>query len=111
MSYNLVLTKPSIVIGIAIVSPVPSTIIRTHCGSMDVSNMIKRELILQEEKNRRNSLGLCYYCSGPGYIAIDHKNSDMLATKRQAANVLTGNMITLVSYKPLLIEEKKTSLD
>ena len=72
--------------------------------------MIRQGRISQEKKERRNSLGLCRYCGKPGHIVIDHKNSVLLATKRQVAGVFTGNSIAFVPYKPLPVEEKKTSL-
>ena len=77
---------------------------------MDVSNEIRRGLIWQEEKNRRNNLGPCRYCGKSGYIAIDHRNSALLATKRQAASAFTGNSMALIPYKPLPVEKKETSL-
>ena len=77
---------------------------------MDVSNVIKQGSILQEEKDRRNNLGLCRYCGEPGHIAIDHRNSALLANKKQAAGVFTDNSMALVPYKPLSVEEKETSL-
>ena len=77
---------------------------------MDVFNIIKQRPILQEEKDRRNSLSLYYYCGESGHIAIDHRNSTLLATKKQAASALTGNSIALILYKPLFVEEKETSL-
>ena len=49
---------------------------------MDVSNVIRQGLILQEEKDRRNNLGLCRYCGEPGDIVIDHRNPALLATKK-----------------------------
>ena len=72
--------------------------------------MIKQGPILQEEKERRYSLGLCRYFGKPGHIAIDHKNPALLATKRQAASALTGNSMALVPYKSLFVEEKETFL-
>ena len=72
--------------------------------------MIKRGPISQEEKDRRNNLGMCRYCGKPGYIAIDHKNPALLATKRQAAGAFTGNSMALVPYKTLPVEEQETSL-
>ena len=109
-SYNSAPTKPSTAVGVAVVFLVPSTAIGTYPGLMDVSNMIKQRPISQEEKNRRNSLGLCRYCSKPGYIAIDHQNPALLAIKRQAASAFMGNSMALIHYKPLLVEEKETSL-
>ena len=109
-SYNSAPTKPSIAVGVAVVFLAPSTTTGTHPGPMDVSNVIRRGLISQEEKDRRNNLGLCRYCSEPGYIAIDHRNLALLVTKRQAANAFTGNSMALIPYKPLPVEEKDTSL-
>ena len=109
-SYNSVPTKPSTAIGVAVLSSIPSTAIKTHPSPIDVSNVIKQRPISQEEKDRRNSLGLCYYCDKPRYIAIDHKNPALLTTKKQAAGALTGNSMALVFYKPLSIEEKEMSL-
>ena len=80
-SYNLAPTKSSTDVRIAVVSPVSSTTTGTHPNPTDVYNMIRRGPILQEEKNRRNSLGLCYYCGEPGHIAIDHRNSALFAIK------------------------------
>ena len=45
-SYNLAPTKPSTTIGVAVVYPVPSTTFGTYSGPMDVSNIIRQELIL-----------------------------------------------------------------
>ena len=61
-SYNSAPIKPSTTIKIVVVSPVVSTATGTHPGPMDVSNVIRQEPILQEEKDRRNNLGLCRYC-------------------------------------------------
>ena len=77
---------------------------------MNMSNLIRQGPILQEEKNRRNNLGLCHYCGEPGHIAIDHRNLALLATNKQASGAFTGNLMTLVPYKPLPMEEKETSL-
>ena len=71
--------------------------------------MIRQKPILQE-KNRCNSLGLYHYCDKPRYIAIDHRNSALLNTKRQVASALMGNSMPLVLHKPLSVEEKETSL-
>ena len=76
-----------------------------------MSNVIRRGLILQEEKDKYNSLGLYYYYDEPGHIAIDHKNPALLAIKRQVAGTLTNNSMALVPYKPLSVKEKMTSLD
>ena len=109
-SYNSALTKPFTAIGVAIVSPDPNIATRTHLGPMNVSNVIKQGPILQDEKDRCNSLGLSCYCDKPGYIAIDYRNPALLAIKKQAAGTLTGNLMVLVPYKPLSMEEKETSL-
>lgn len=45
-SYNLASTKPSTAIRIVVVFLVPSTIIRTHPGSMNVFNVIRQGPIL-----------------------------------------------------------------
>ena len=108
--YNSAPTKPSTAVGIAVVSPVSSTATRIYPSPMDMSNVIKQGPILQEEKDRRNSLSLCHYCGKPGHIAIDHKNPALLANKRQAAGAFTSNSMALVPYKPLSVEEKETSL-
>ena len=94
-SYNSALTKSSTAFGVSVVSPVFSTATGTHLGPMDVFNVIRQGPILQEKKNRRNSLGLCYYFGEPGYIAIDYKNHTLLATKRQAAGTLTSGFGSL----------------
>ena len=109
-SYNSAPTKPSTAVGVAVVSLAPSTATGTHPGPMDMSNVIKRRQISQEEKDRCNNLVLCRYCGKPGHIAIDHRNPALLATKKQVAGAFTGNSIALVSYKPLLAKEKETSL-
>ena len=77
---------------------------------MDMSNVIRQGPISQEEKDRYNNLGLCHYYGKPGHIAIDHRKPALLATKKQTAGAFTGNSIVLVPYKPLLVEEKETSL-
>ena len=109
-SYNSAPTKPSTAFGIAVFFPIPSTAIGTHPGPMNMSNMIKQRLILKEEKDRRNSLGLFRYYGEPAHIVIDYKNPALLATKRQVAGALMGNLMALVLYKPLSVEEKETSL-
>ncbi len=77
---------------------------------MDMSNVIRQGPIWQEEKNRHNNLGLCRYCGEPGHIAIDNKNPALLATKKLAAGIFTGNLRALVPYKSLSVEETETSL-
>ncbi len=109
-SYNSASTKPSTAVGVAVTSLVPSTATGTHPGPIDVSNVIKRRPISQEEKDRRNSLGLCRYCDKSRHIAIYYRNPALLATKRQAASFVTGNSMALVPYKSLPVEEKETSL-
>ena len=108
-SYNSGPTKPSTAIGVAVLSPASSTATGTHPGPMDVSNMIRQEPILQEEKDRCNGLGLCHYCGKPRHIVIDHRNLALLATKRQVIGTFTGNSMALIPYKPLLVEEKEMS--
>ena len=109
-SYNLAPTKPSTTIEVAVVSSIPSTATETYLGLMNVSNMIRQGLILQKEKDRRNSLGLYRYYGKPRHIAIDHKNLTLLASKRQTIGAFMDNSITLVPYKPLFMEENKRSL-
>ena len=100
-SYNSIPTKPSTAVGVAVVSFVPSTTTETQPGLIDVSNVIRQGPISQEEKDRCNSLGLCRYYGKSGHIAIDHRNSALLATKRQAASAFTDNSMALVLYKPI----------
>ena len=69
--------------------------------------MIKQGPILQEEKDKHNSFGLCRYYGKSGHIAIYHRNPALLATKKQAADALMGNLMALVPYKPLSVEKKK----
>ena len=109
-SYNSTSTKLSTVVGVAVISPVPSIATGTHSSPMDVSNVIRWGPISQEEKDRRNSLGLCHYYGEPRYIVIDHRNPALLVTKRQVAVALTDNLMALVPYKPLPVEEKETTL-
>ena len=109
-SYNSAPTKPSTAIGVAVVSPALSTAIGTHPGPMNVSNVIKQGPKWQEEKDRCKNLGLCRYYSEPRHIAIDHGNPALLATKRQVAGAFMGNLMALIPYKSLLVEEKKLSL-
>lgn len=109
-SYNSAPTKLSIAIRVATASLVPSTATGTHPGPMNMFNVIRRGPILQEEKDRCNSLGICHYCDESRHIAIDHRNPALLATKRQVAGVLTGNLMALVPYKSLSVEKKETSL-
>ena len=108
MLYKLAPIKPSIAVGVAVVFPIFSTATGTHPGSMNVSNMIRQGLISQEEKDRCNSLGLCRYYGKSGYLTINHRNPILLAIKKQAAGALMGNLMALVPYKPLPVEEKKT---
>lgn len=109
-SYNSAPTKPSTAVEVAVISPISSTAVGIHPGLIDVSNMIRREPILQEEKNRCNSLSLCCYYGEPGHIVINHQNHVLLATKRQVVSILMKNLIALVPYKSLPMEKKKTSL-
>lgn len=108
--YNSAPTKFSTTVGVAVFSPISNNITGTHPGSLDMSNVIRQRPISQEEKDKRNNLGLCYYCKEPGHIAIDHTNPTLLATKKQATGTLTGNLIALVLYKPLFVEEKEIFL-
>ena len=109
-SYNSTLTKHSTNVGVAIAFPVSSTAIETYTGPIDVSNMIKQGPILQKEKDTCNSLGLCRHCGKSGHITIDHKNPALMAIKKQAAGVFMGNLMALVPYKSLPMEEKETFL-
>ena len=109
-SYNSPPTKPSTFVGVVVVFYVPSIATGTNLGLMDVSNVIRQELISKEEKDRCNNFGLCHYCGEPGRIAINYKNPILLSTKRKTASALTGNLIALIPYKPLPVEEKETSL-
>ena len=109
-SYNSASTKLSTTVGVAVVFPAPSTATGTYPGPKNMSNRIRQGLISQEEKDRRNNLGFCRYCDKPGYIAIDHKNPALLATNRQAAGAFTDNLMALIPYKPLPVEEKETFL-
>ena len=110
-SYNSASTKPSTAVKVVIVSPACSNATGTHLSPIDVSIVIRRGPILQEEKDRHNSLGLCRYCGEPGHIAIDHRNPTLLDTKKQATGTFTSNSMALIPYKPLHMEEKETSLD
>ena len=109
-SYNSASTKPFTAVGVAVASPVPSTATGTDPGPMDVSNVIRQRPILQEERDRSNSLGLYRYCGELGHIAIDYRNPALLVTKKQVADVLTGNSMALIPYKSLFVEEKNTFL-
>ena len=109
-SYNSASTKPSTAVRVAVVFPVPSIATKTYLDPIDMSNVIRREPILQEEKDRCNNLGLCRYYDKLGYIAIDYKNLVFLATKRQVAGAFIDNFMALVPYKPLFVEEKERSL-
>ena len=110
MLYNSAFTKLSTVIGVTVVFSVPSIATGTHSGPIDISNMIRQGPILQNKKDRCNSLGLCYYCDQSRHIVMDHKNRALLATKKQAKSALMGNSMALVLYKPLSMEEKEMSL-
>ena len=109
-SYNSAPTKPSIAVGVAVVSPAPSTATGTHSSPMDMFNVIRRGPILQKENDRCKNLDLYRYCGKPRHIAIDHKNPALVATKRQAAGAFTGSLMVLIPNKPLFMEEKETSL-
>lgn len=89
---------------------VTSIATRTYLGLIDMSNMIKQRPLLQEEKDRYNSLSLCRYNCKLKYIAIDHKNSALLTTKKQAADTFTSNLMALIPYKPFFIKEKEIFL-
>ena len=81
-SYNSAPTKSSTAVKVAVLSPASSIATRTHSGPMDVSNVIRQGLILQEKKDKQNNLGLCYYPGKPRHIVIHHRNSTLLATKK-----------------------------
>ena len=68
-------------------SPSPSTTSGTHAGPMDVSGVGKRGPLSDEEKERRNKLGLCRYYGQPGHIARHHSDSAMLLAKCRAAGI------------------------
>ena len=101
--------KPSASVAVSIAAPALSTATGTHPGPMDVSTIGKRGPISQEEKDRRNRLGLCRYCGEAGHIAIDHRNPELLASKRRAAGI-TNHSMALVPYTPPPAEEKGSSL-
>ena len=73
-SYNSAPNEPFTTIGVAVVSPAPSTATKTYPGPIDMSNVIKRGPILPKEKDRCNNVGLCRYCGEPRHIAINYKN-------------------------------------
>ena len=108
-SSNSAPAKPSTSVGVTVTAPALSTATGTHPGPMDVSTAVRRGPISQQEKDRRNSLGLCRYCGEAGHIAIDHRNPALLASKRQAAGI-TNHSMALVPYNPLSVEEKESSL-
>ena len=110
-SYNSAFTQLFTTVEVVVISLLSSLTIGTHPGLMDVSSVIRRGAISQKEKNRHNSLGLYCYYGKPGHIAINHKNSALLATKKQIVNTFTSNSMALVLYKPLSMEEKETFLD
>ena len=64
----------------------PSTATGTHAGPMDVSS-VRQGPLTPEEKERRNKLGLCWYCGQPGHIVMDHKDPNTLLAKRRAAGI------------------------
>ena len=101
--------KPSTSVGVTVTASGPSTATGTHPGPMNVSTSGRRGPISQEEKDRRNNLGLCRYCGEPGHIAIDHRNPAVLATKRQAAGISNHSM-ALVPYTSPVFEAKESSL-
>lgn len=102
-------TKPSTSVGVIVTSSIPSTATGTHPGPIDISTAGCQRPISQEEKDRRNCLGLCCYCGKPGHIAIDHKEPLLLASKKQASNI-TNYFMALVPYTPSASEEKESSL-
>ena len=93
---------------VTVTAPALSTATGTHPGPMDVSTAVRKGPISQEEKDRRNRLGLCRYCGEPGHIAIDHKDPTLLASKRQAAGI-TNNSMALVPYTPPPATERESS--
>lgn len=109
-SYNLVPTKPFTSIRVAVVFPVLSTTTKTYPSPMNMSDVISYGPILQKEKDRCNNVSLCHYCRELRHIAIDNRNSALLASKKQAASALMGNLIALIPYTTLFIKEKETSL-
>ena len=54
---------------------------------MDLSSGGRRGPLSEEEKERRNKLGLCRYCGQPGHIAKDHSDANTLLAKRCAAGI------------------------
>ena len=59
----------------------------THAGPIDVLGVGKRGSLSNEEKERKNKLDLCRYCSQAGHIARDHSNPNTLLAKRHAAGI------------------------
>lgn len=94
-----------------IIFSIPSIVTETHFNLINTSNMIKKSLILQEKKDRCNSLGLYYYYWKLEYIVIDYKNPALIVTKKLTANVFINNLITLMFNKLFSIKEKKIFLD
>lgn len=95
----------------AVVFPVFNIAIGTYFDPINKFNMIKQEPILQEKKDKYNSLGFYYYCNEPEHIVIDHRNCILLVTKKQVLGTFTGNLMALVSYKSPSVKEKEISLD
>lgn len=105
---NSASAKPLTSVKVTVTARALSTSTRTHFDHIDVLTAIYKEPISQEEKKCHNRLGLCYYWSEPGHIAIYHKNPATLATKKQATGI-TNHLMALVLYVSL-IEEKKLFL-
>ena len=84
----------------------PSTASGTHAGPMDVLLVGKRGPLSEEEKERRNKLGLCRYCGQPGHIARDHSDLATLLAKRRTAGI---NEMTISSTLLSLISLSSTS--
>lgn len=81
-SYNLAPTNLLIAIKVVVIFFVLSAITKTYSGPINMSNVIRERLILQEKKIRYNNLGLCRYYNKPKHIAIDQKNLTLLTTQK-----------------------------
>lgn len=102
-------TKLFTLVGVIVTSSIPNMATEIHPSPIHVFIAGCQEPISEEEKDRRNHLGPCHYCSKPGHIAIDHKDSFLLTLKRQASNI-TNHSMAQMSYTPYAFEEKELSL-
>ena len=91
----------------SVTTSAPSTITGTHSGPMDLSSAGRQGPLLEQEKKRRNKLGLCKYCGQAGHIARDHSDLTTLLAKHRAAGI---NELTIYSAPPTPASSSENAL-